>query len=354
MEAEPATRYPDGNCRGHWPDDRSGSPFCHRAGVARTVRPCGAGRGERAARPRGTEPSARPDSTSGPWCSSWRREAPTPAVRAAANGSPPKARSCPARRSDCGISSALLAPQGPADLLPLSGRLGRRGGAGRTSPARAHHDGRRRAHLHGAVPRVRARGSLSAADRVRRPRSRRNCAPARGNVTPHASSLSPALRAGAFPPGAILGIHSARLDAKLRQQAMQRSPGLAEISLSTCTRACEQYLAAMGIDPALQQLAAKVDTRRMYVLSRDEIARFGIVPGERFETPWMSLRRSEQACLRHQGGHARTESGAASTAGSGAFSLRARPDLFRLSSASCRPDEIGHAAFVRAVAATAT
>jgi len=51
----------------------------------------------------------------------------------------------------------------------------------------------------------------------------------------------------------------------------------------------QQYLTAMGIDPALQQLAAKVDTRRLYLLSRDEIARFGIVPGERFETPWMSF-----------------------------------------------------------------
>ena len=89
--------------------------------------------------------------------------------------------------------------------------------------------------------------------------------------------------------GALIGIHSARLDAKLRQQALQRSPGLAEISVSSVHESLQQYLTAMGIDPALQQLAAKVDTRRLYVLSRDEIARFGIVPGERFETPWMSF-----------------------------------------------------------------
>ena len=89
--------------------------------------------------------------------------------------------------------------------------------------------------------------------------------------------------------GVLLGIHSARLDAKLRQQALQRSPGLAEISVSNVHENLQQYLTAMGIDPALQQLAAKVDTRRLYVLSRDEIARFGIVPGERFETPWMSF-----------------------------------------------------------------
>jgi len=89
--------------------------------------------------------------------------------------------------------------------------------------------------------------------------------------------------------GALIGIHSARLDAKLRQQALQRSPGLAETSLSSVHENLQQYLTAMGIDPALQQLAAKVDTRRLYVLSRDEIARFGVVPGERFETPWMSF-----------------------------------------------------------------
>jgi hypothetical protein len=56
-----------------------------------------------------------------------------------------------------------------------------------------------------------------------------------------------------------------------------------------CTRACSSNLALLGIDPRLQQLAAKVDPRRMYILSRDEIARFGVVPGERFETPWMSF-----------------------------------------------------------------
>ena len=88
--------------------------------------------------------------------------------------------------------------------------------------------------------------------------------------------------------GALIGIHSARLDAKLKQEVMQRSPGI-EITVSGVHATMEQYLAAMGIDPALQQLAAKVDARRLYMLSRDEIARFGIVPGERFETPWASF-----------------------------------------------------------------
>ena len=87
--------------------------------------------------------------------------------------------------------------------------------------------------------------------------------------------------------GALIGIHSARLDAKLRQEAMQRSPGMAEISVASVHDNLQQYLAAMGIDPALQQLAAKVDTRRLYLLSRDEIVRFGIAPGEIFETPWL-------------------------------------------------------------------
>ena len=87
--------------------------------------------------------------------------------------------------------------------------------------------------------------------------------------------------------GALIGIHAVRQDAKLRQRALQRSPGLAEVSLATVHDGLQQYMAMMGVDPALQQHAAKVDTGRIYVLSRDEIVRFGLAPGETFETSWL-------------------------------------------------------------------
>ena len=90
-------------------------------------------------------------------------------------------------------------------------------------------------------------------------------------------------------PGAILGVHASRFDPKLRQLQMQRSPGAAVITLSTIHSSLEQYLVSMGIDPQLQQLANRVDARRMYVLSRDQVRRFGIEAVEFNETPWVSL-----------------------------------------------------------------
>jgi hypothetical protein len=92
-----------------------------------------------------------------------------------------------------------------------------------------------------------------------------------------------------MPGGAVMGVHSARLDAKLRQQAMQRAPSIGAITLSAIQDSMGQYVTLMGIDPRLQQIATKVDSRRIYVLSRDKIARFGVVPGEFYETPWASF-----------------------------------------------------------------
>jgi hypothetical protein len=89
--------------------------------------------------------------------------------------------------------------------------------------------------------------------------------------------------------GAILGVHSVRFDPKLRREAMKRSPGAADVTVSAVHSNLQQYLATMGIDPQLQQVAAKVDPRRMYILSRDEIARFGIETAQPFETSWAAF-----------------------------------------------------------------
>jgi hypothetical protein len=90
--------------------------------------------------------------------------------------------------------------------------------------------------------------------------------------------------------GAMLGVHSAQLNAKLTQQrAAQDSRNVGEISISVLHHGLEQYLAQMGIDPRLQQTSSKVGPRHLYVLSRDEIQRFGVETGEFYETPWANL-----------------------------------------------------------------
>ena len=44
----------------------------------------------------------------------------------------------------------------------------------------------------------------------------------------------------------------------------------------------------MGVDPRLADISAKVDARRIYVLSRDEITRFGVETNGRYETAWFA------------------------------------------------------------------
>ncbi len=138
----------------------------------------------------------------------------------------------------CAISSAT-GPQRPADLLPFSGRLGRRGGAGRRCSARARHDGRRRAHFHGAVPRVRARGScVSAHDRVR--------GGDQGAVARRRGAMSLRLRhrprwrvrAARFPPArcsASMRPGSTRNSGSRRCSARRAWP---RFRCPTCTRTC--------------------------------------------------------------------------------------------------------------------
>jgi hypothetical protein len=91
------------------------------------------------------------------------------------------------------------------------------------------------------------------------------------------------------PGGAIMSVHSARLDARLAQQAGQQPPSAGDTTVAAVHQRLEHYLTLMGIDPRLQQTAAKVTSRRIYVLSRDEIARFGIDTGGFYETPWASF-----------------------------------------------------------------
>jgi hypothetical protein len=86
--------------------------------------------------------------------------------------------------------------------------------------------------------------------------------------------------------GALMGVHSVRFNAKFKKMAGRQSPNAAEFSISDAHLSLQQYLNLMGIDPRVQQIAAKVDPRRMYVLSRDEIARFGVETGGFYETGW--------------------------------------------------------------------
>lgn len=58
------------------------------------------------------------------------------------------------------------------------------------------------------------------------------------------------------------------------------------------------YLIGMGIDPRLHELASQTSPKRIYVLGRDEVARFGLeTRNENFETPWAAFSFPNQRVL---------------------------------------------------------
>jgi hypothetical protein len=77
--------------------------------------------------------------------------------------------------------------------------------------------------------------------------------------------------------GARLGVHAART----RAGAAPTDPG-------NVYSALKLHVLVNGVDPALVDLAARVRFERLHMLSRDEIARFGLETRGPYETPWLA------------------------------------------------------------------
>ena len=99
------------------------------------------------------------------------------------------------------------------------------------------------------------------------------------------------------PSGAVLGVHAARIDPKILKQRMQSSPNAPAPVPADANGAFQLHLSSMGVDPRLAETASKVDTRRIYILSRDEIARFGIETGGPYESQWFQFQVGRQVGL---------------------------------------------------------
>jgi hypothetical protein len=86
-----------------------------------------------------------------------------------------------------------------------------------------------------------------------------------------------------FDPGVRVGVHSARA-----------LSGAASAQAGDLHRALRLHVLTNGVDPALVDLAARVRFDRIHVLSRDEIARFGVETRDPHETPWMAHRETPE------------------------------------------------------------
>lgn len=93
--------------------------------------------------------------------------------------------------------------------------------------------------------------------------------------------------------GAMLGVHASRIDQKLLKQQVLSVPNARPPDQADTRRRLQQYLSLMGVDPRLEVTASSVDNRRIYILSRDEIARFGIETGAPYESQWFPYQMAD-------------------------------------------------------------
>ena len=100
------------------------------------------------------------------------------------------------------------------------------------------------------------------------------------------------------PPGARLGVHSSKL-IKLYSdgRVVVMQPGTARSQAQAREVQTRKYIAEMGIDVQLFDIALKTPHENVHYLSRDEIARLRIDPREFQETGWM-LVQSRQVSVR--------------------------------------------------------
>ena len=92
--------------------------------------------------------------------------------------------------------------------------------------------------------------------------------------------------------GARLGIHASsfRRDGEGKAGAESREVSAASRArlLSTYDH-LRKYVTLMGIDPGLIDEAEKTPHQRVHWMSREELARFGVVAGDNFETRWRAV-----------------------------------------------------------------
>jgi hypothetical protein len=115
------------------------------------------------------------------------------------------------------------------------------------------------------------------------------------------NSACPYLMLGAttrqIAPDAVLAVHSPRIVVHFRGTGVPTSAmraAAAERGLERADRMLQNYIVKMGADIGLLGLARTVKFEDMHILTREEIARFGIDRRELVETPWVfeSLGRS--------------------------------------------------------------
>jgi hypothetical protein len=90
------------------------------------------------------------------------------------------------------------------------------------------------------------------------------------------------------PPGARVGVHLGRAILFYADGRITVPAKTSQAKIDASDARQRKYLHEMGVDPKLMDIASSVPHERLYILSRDEIASFGIDKREFHETPWMT------------------------------------------------------------------
>jgi len=88
-------------------------------------------------------------------------------------------------------------------------------------------------------------------------------------------------------PSALVGIHSPKSDERAWKQFADQNPGVRRLTSEERNQGLWRFLMALGIDPELVDAANKINPASVYILSHDEIVRYGLESADRFETRWM-------------------------------------------------------------------
>jgi hypothetical protein len=85
---------------------------------------------------------------------------------------------------------------------------------------------------------------------------------------------------------AQLGVHTLRMPSHAAATSQGPQPPGPPMSVAEAHHLLKRYMIEMGVDPGLIDMAARVSADRVRLVSREEIARFGIEAGDHFETQW--------------------------------------------------------------------
>jgi len=97
-----------------------------------------------------------------------------------------------------------------------------------------------------------------------------------------------------IPPGARIGVHSAKHIGLRSDGRIVESPSVSQKVSAEFQADYRKYFREMGIDPRLPDTIAQTPFERVHVLSRDEIADFGIDTRRFSETPWLAVGRASE------------------------------------------------------------